>query len=62
MKEKEKEKITLKKILNEFEIYIGTVVFLALTALLTIQVVSRYVLKHSFTWTEEAAVVRCSSG
>ena len=57
MKEKEKEKITLKKILNEFEIYIGTVVFLALTALLTIQVVSRYVFKHSFTWTEEAAVV-----
>lgn len=30
MKEKEKEKITLKKILNEFEIYIGTVVFLHL--------------------------------
>ena len=29
MKEKEKEKITLKKILNEFEIY-GTVIFLAL--------------------------------
>ena len=57
MKEKEKEKITLKKILNEFEIYIGTVVFLALTVLLTIQVVSRYVFKHSFTWTEEAAVV-----
>ena len=45
-KEKEKEKITLKKILNEFEIYIGTVVFLALTVLLTIQVVSRYVFKH----------------
>lgn len=25
--------------------------------LLTVQVVSRYVFKHSFTWTEEAAVV-----
>ena len=47
----------LKKILNEFEIYIGTVIFLILTVLLTIQVVSRYVFHHSFTWTEEAAVV-----
>jgi len=52
-----KEKITWKKILNEFELYIGTVIFLALTVLLTVQVVSRYLFRHSITWTEEAAVI-----
>lgn len=52
-----KEKFSLKKLLNEFEIYIGTVIFLTLTALLTVQVVSRYIFRHSITWTEEAAVI-----
>lgn len=46
-----------KKFLNEFEIYIGTVVFLVLTVLLTIQVVSRYVFNYAITWAEELAVI-----
>lgn len=51
------KKTKLTTFLNEFEIYIGTIVFIVLTILLTIQVVSRYVLNHSFTWAEELAVV-----
>ncbi|HWP51701.1 MAG TPA: TRAP transporter small permease [Clostridia bacterium] len=52
-----KEKFCLKTLLNEFEIYLGTAVFLILTALLTIQVVSRYVFNNAITWAEELAVI-----
>ena len=52
-----KNKITWKEIFNEFEIYIGTVVFVVLTVLLAIQVVSRFLLNHAFTWAEELAVI-----
>ncbi len=55
--ENNKKKMTLKEFFNTFEIYIGTGLFLALTVLLTIQVISRYVLQYSFAWTEELAEV-----
>lgn len=50
-------KFDLKTFLNNIELYVATVCFLALTVMLTLQVVSRYVLKHSFTWMEEFATI-----
>jgi len=47
----------LKKFLNNFEIYLGAVIFAIMTVLLFIQVVSRYVLGKSFTWTEEICII-----
>ncbi len=52
-----KEKKSYKEILNTFEIYCSTICFFVLTILLTIQVSSRYILGHSFTWSEEAAIL-----
>lgn len=46
-----------KKFLNEFEIYFGAALFIAMTILLFVQVVSRYVFHHSFTWTEEISTI-----
>lgn len=43
----------LKDFLNHFETYGTTICFFILTALLTLQVISRYVLNQSFTWMEE---------
>lgn len=55
------KKIDWKKIganvLAHGEDYIGTVIFVFMTVLLTVQVVSRYLFNHSFTWTEELSVV-----
>jgi len=45
------------KIINEFEIYIGTIIFIAMTILLTLQVLSRYLLGDSFVWAEELSVI-----
>ncbi len=45
------------KFLNEFEIYIGAVLFAAMTVMLTLQVVTRYVFNYSFSWTEELCTV-----
>lgn len=50
-------KFDLKTFLNNIELYVATICFLALTVMLTLQVVSRYVLKHSFTWMEEVATI-----
>lgn len=44
-------------ILNEFENYVGAALLLAMLIMLTLQVVSRYVFKHSFTWTEELSTI-----
>ena len=52
-----KEESFLIKFLNNFETYIGAVIFIVMTVLLFFQVVSRYVLHHSFTWTEELATI-----
>ena len=50
-------KFDLKTFLNNFELYLGTICFFVLTVMLTLQVISRYVLKHSFTWMEEFATI-----
>lgn len=50
-------KFDLKKFLNQFEIYVATVCFFILTILLALQVFSRYVIGHSFTWMEELATI-----
>lgn len=47
----------LKTFLNNVELYVGTICFFVLTIMLTLQVISRYVLKHSFTWMEEFATI-----
>jgi len=54
--EKKKE-FTIKKFLNEFEIYLGAVFFVVMTVLLFAQVVTRYVFGMAFTWTEELATI-----
>lgn len=46
-----------KDILNNFELYIAAILFAIIGILLTIQVFSRYVLNHSFAWTEEMATL-----
>lgn len=47
------KKSKIKEILNTFEIYCGVVLFILLTVLLTLQVVTRYILNRSLGWTEE---------
>jgi len=42
-----------QNIINKFECYVGAVIFIAITILLSIQVISRYIFSFSFTWTEE---------
>ena len=42
-------KFDLKTFLNNIELYAGTICFFTLTVMLTLQVISRYVLRHSFT-------------
>lgn len=44
-------------IINHFELYIGTVIFILLMLILTLQVFSRYVFGRSFTWTEELGTI-----
>lgn len=43
--------------LNHFELYIATVLFIIITFLLTIQILSRYLFGHPLTWTEEISLV-----
>lgn len=50
-------KVGSKKLLNNFETYAATVCFFILTILLTLQVVSRYVFRQSFTWMEELGTI-----
>ena len=47
----------IKKLLGEFEIYIGTVLLFIMFILLNIQVFSRYLFSHSLTWTEELSTI-----
>ena len=54
MKEK---KIAWKDVLNNFEMYIAAILFAVIAVLLFVQVFSRYVLNHSFAWTEEMATL-----
>ncbi len=50
-------KFNLKTFLNNFEVYTATICFFILTILLTLQVISRYALQHSFTWMEELGTI-----
>lgn len=50
-------KFDLRTFLDNFEQYIAALCFIALTIMLTGQVLSRYILKHSITWMEEAATI-----
>lgn len=56
-KNKKSLKATFLKLLNTFEIYLGVLLFIAITILLFVQVISRYCLGHSVAWTEELAQV-----
>lgn len=47
----------IKKFINEFEIYIGAVIFVIMTVLLFVQVVTRYCFGHAVTWAEEVATI-----
>lgn len=50
-------KFDLKTFLNNIELYVATICFFILTIMLTLQVISRYALRHSFTWMEEFATI-----
>lgn len=47
----------MKKILNTFEVYIGTVCSLVMVCILFANVVGRYVLKSSIMWAEEVCLI-----
>lgn len=51
----EVESKKFSNILADFEVHISAVLFMSLTIMLMVQVISRYVFKHAFTWTEELA-------
>lgn len=46
-----------KYVLNQFESYIGAVLFIAICVLMLVQVISRYLLGNAITWAEELATV-----
>lgn len=49
--------MSLKTFLNNIELYLGTICFIIITIMLTLQVISRYILRSSFTWMEEFATI-----
>ncbi|MCD8150951.1 MAG: TRAP transporter small permease [Clostridiales bacterium] len=52
-----KEKPEWKKFFINLDQYISAAIFIVIMALLFLQVVSRYLFHHSFTWTEELSVL-----
>ena len=46
-----------KKLLNHFEVYAGAGIFIIMTSLLFVQVVTRYCFGHAVTWAEEVATI-----
>lgn len=50
-------KFDLKTFVNNFELYLATLCFIVLTVMLTLQVFSRFILGHSWTWMEEFATI-----
>lgn len=46
-----------KKMLNHFEVYAGAGIFIIMTILLFVQVVTRYCFGHAVTWAEEVATI-----
>ena len=47
----------MKKFLNEFEVYLGTVCSIAMVAILFANVVGRYVMHSSIKWAEEVCLM-----
>ena len=47
------KKNPVKLFLSEFETYLGAILFIIIMLLLFVQVISRYVFQHAFTWAEE---------
>lgn len=50
-------KVLQKKLLNHFEVYAGAGIFIIMTILLFVQVVTRYCFGHAVTWAEEVATI-----
>lgn len=46
-----------KKLLNHFEVYAGAGIFIIMTILLFVQIVTRYCFGHAVTWAEEVATI-----
>lgn len=53
----EKKEFDWKKFIVNLDQYVSAVLFIVIMVLLFLQVVTRYVFKHSFTWTEELSVL-----
>ena len=53
----ERKNKKIKKWINEIETNISAIVFIFLTILLNLQVVTRYVFHKSATWTEEISII-----
>jgi TRAP-type C4-dicarboxylate transport system permease small subunit len=49
--------MTVRKFLNEFELYLGAVASGSMFVVLLAQVVSRYVFNRAFSWSEELALI-----
>src|SRR5699024_3587698 len=47
----------IKKLFNEFELYIGALLFIILTIILTLQVILRYVFSSSISWIGELSTI-----
>lgn len=53
----EKKSFDWKKFITNIDQYVSAIIFIAIMVLLFVQVVSRYIFRHSFTWTEELSVL-----
>lgn len=53
----EKKSFDWKKFVVNLDQYVSAILFIVIMFLLFLQVVTRYVLNHSFTWTEELSIL-----
>lgn len=53
----EKKAFDWKDFITNLDQYISAILFIAIMILLFVQVISRYVFGHSFTWTEELSIL-----
>lgn len=53
----EKKSFNWKTFITNIDQYVSAILFIVIMCLLFLQVVSRYVFKHSFTWTEELSIL-----
>jgi len=52
-----KDRANFKWVLNNFESYVGALLFIFVCALMFTQVISRYFFNHAITWAEELATL-----